>query len=128
MKMIISRRIGGLELSRAILEELLTRFPAVFDEPIASAEVLPGIEAALFRPFSWVVEREDHCFFLKLNSPELRTLPWLVEQVESRGATVGPDLTVMDLPDDEGWTIIEDDDTGRDILLRASEVARSFAA
>jgi len=128
MKMIISRRIGGLELARATLEELLTRFPHVFDAPVPSAEVIPGIEPALHRWFSWVVEREEQCFFLKMNSTELRTLPWLVEQVETNGAKVGPDLTVIDLPEEEEWTLIEDDDTGCDILLRASEAARRPAA
>lgn len=98
-------------VSREALSYLWEHHREFFDEPIEPQEVMLGRTGrTLEEQYCWAVEREGMGWFLNLRDTQLRSLPWLLERVES-GAEAGNDLRIAEIPDDgREWYLLSEDD------------------
>lgn len=120
LKILTSPCVGGPNLNQAVVDELFTRCPELFDEPHqVSAFFAEGEDRNAPHHDALIantVIRGELIYFLNTRSAEFRTCAWLIAKVASEGserivpAGSGHRVKIVEIPEGVDWYIYSDDD------------------
>ena len=121
-RIVYSADVAGFVPERWLLQGLFAAHPEAFDEPFDPADFFLDAQAddeEVARKTIFGLLRDGQLYFIR-SEAWVRTLPWLVEAVQSRGGRGcvwrGGSVNVRELSDGVAWELHIDDD-GREAVV-----------